>query len=224
MPAATTDPPAVDIAEAEAVLDQVLRRNRVGRKQFMLKVEMDACHRALAESDVTISDELLPAEYERAYGERVRVRHIQLDSLSDVRAVRERLRAGEPFADLAKQLSRNTVTGMNGGLLPTFSRYDEDVPPLLRDTAFELEVGQISNAIQQDGSYHVLLLDARYPASNVDIEYVKDELHRRLRRRIVQDRMVEIAGRLFDRAKIEIRDPMLRKQFEARYVRPREDR
>lgn len=224
LPAGASDTANVNMNEAEALLDQMLRRNHVSRKQFMLKVEMDACHRALAEHSVTVTDDLLPAEYERTYGERVRVRHIQLDSLAEAQKVRDRLNAGDSFADLAKQFSRNTVTGMNGGLLPPFSRYDEDVPPLLRDTAFALSVGQVSNVIQEDGSYQIIQLDARYPASSVDIEYVKDELRRRVRRRLVQEAMVDIASQLFDRAKIEIHDPMLRSQFRSRYLRPAGDR
>lgn len=224
LPAGASESAGVDLPQAEALLEQMLRRNRVGRKQFMLKVEMDACLRKLAEGAVTVTDEMLPAEYERAYGERVRVRHIQLDSLAEVHEVRAHLNAGESFADLAAKRSRNTVTGMNGGMLPPFSKFDEDVPPLLRDTAFELTVGQVSNAIQQDGVYQIIMLDARFPASSVSIDFVKDELRRRLRRRLVQEAMVDIASQLFDRAKVEIHDPVLRAQFRSRYVRPGDGR
>lgn len=216
LPGGHATPEQVDAAEAERLLEQVLARNHVGRRQFMLKVEMDAYLRKLAESQVVVTDEMLPAEYERCYGERVQVRHIQLDSLADVQQVRERLAAGESFGDVARACSRNTVTGMNGGLLPPFSRHD-DAPALLKEAAFALEVGQVSATIAENGVFQVLRLEQRFPASQVRLEYVKDELRRRLRDRLVAERMVDLAAGLFDRAVIRISDPSLAEQFRVRY-------
>ncbi len=206
----------LDHDNAERVLETMLARNHLSKAQFMIRIEQNAYLRKLAERSVVVDDRLLAAEYERAYGERVRIRHMQLNSLSEVTEVRTRLAEGADFELLIAKYSRNNVTATAGGLLPAFSR-DDDVPPLLRDAAFALGEGRISNPIHEEGSYHLIRLEQRIAASSVPIDEVRDELRVRLRRRLIDARMRQIAADLFDDARIEIRDATLLQQFRANY-------
>lgn len=207
---------AFDRESAERVLGAMLHRNRVSQTQFMIRMEQNAWLRKLAEREAEVKDDMLAAEHKRAYGERVRIRHAQLDSLAEVSEVRERLAAGEDFELLVRKYSRNEVTAAAGGLLPAFSRYD-DVPPLLRDAAFALNEGQVSNPIYEGGAYHMIRLERRFPASAVSAELVKDELRERVHRRMVGERMRQLAAELFDNATIEITDSGMLHRFREKY-------
>ena len=206
----------LDHNNAERVLATMLDRNHLSRTQFMIRIEQNAYLRKLAKREVVVDDRLLAAEYERAYGERVRIRHMQLNTLSEVAEVRARLAEGADFDLLVAKYSRNNATATAGGLLPAFSR-DDDVPPLLRDAAFALREGRISNPIHEEGAYHLIKLEQRFEASSVPIDEVRDELRVRLRRRLIDERMRQIAADLFDDARIEIGDAALRRRFQQKY-------
>lgn len=209
-----------DRATAEQLLDAMLLRNGISKTQFMLKIEQDANLRKAAEQDVVVDDSQLTAEHDRAYGERVQVRHIQLNTLSEVAEVRAQLDAGGDFELLVGKYSRNQITAPAGGLLPPFSRHD-DVPPLLRQAAFSLEEGQVSDTIFEDNTYHIIRLERRFPPTEIPVDHVRDELRRRLRRRLVEDRMRQLAADLFDNADIRIDNPTLLHQFQERYPNAR---
>jgi len=209
-----------DRPAAERVLDGMLARNGVSKTQFMLKIEQDAYLRKVADRDLVVDDGLLTAEHDRAYGPRVQVRHMQLNSLAEVSQVRAELDAGVDFELLVRKYSRNEVTAAAGGLLPPFSRHD-DVPPLLREAAFELQEGQISNAIREDGTYHLIRLERRFPPTEISADLVRDELRTRLHRRLVEQRMRQLAADLFDAADIQLTDPTLLRRFREKHPNAR---
>ena len=82
-----------ECSAAERLLEAMLARNGVSKTQFMLKIEQDAHLRKVAGRDLVVDDSLLTAEHDRAYGPRVQVRHIQLNSLAEVSQVRAELDA-----------------------------------------------------------------------------------------------------------------------------------
>jgi hypothetical protein len=53
------------------------------------------------------------------------------------------------------------------------------------------------------------------------VDLVRDELRARLRRRLVEDRMRQLAADLFDNADIRIDNPTLLRQFQERYPNAR---
>jgi hypothetical protein len=209
-----------DRAAAERLLDAMLLRNGISKTQFMLKIEQDANLRKAAEQDVVVDDSQLTAEHDRAYGERVQVRHMQLNTLSEVAEVREQLDAGVDFELLVRKYSRNQITAAAGGLLPPFSRHD-DVPPLLRQAAFSLQEGQISDTFFEDNTYQIIRLERRFPPTEISVDLVREELRSRLRRRLVEDRMRQLAADLFDNADIEIADLTLLRQLQEQYPNAR---
>lgn len=215
--ATVADNEAFNRDEAEALLTEVLRRNNVPRTHFMLKVEHDAALRRLAEKQIVVRDDMLPGEYKRLYGERLQVRHIQLNDLREVRQAQSRLAAGEDFAAVARALSHNPLTAADGGLLPPFSPADESVPPLLVETARQLDPGQVSNPIYIDGLYHLIRLERRIPPSDVPLDQVRDRLRESLRNRLITERMQELAAEIFDHATLRWYDERLRRRFAERY-------
>jgi parvulin-like peptidyl-prolyl isomerase len=217
VPAATQ--PVLGKEVRETLLSQILARRGVSREEFNLAMERQAYLRKIAAKQLKIDDKMLRAHYEVMYDERVQVRHIQLADWRDVARAQKLLAAGKAFADVARLHSQNPRTAPEGGLLPPFSRQGDDIPPLLRETAFRLEVGQVSNPIRINSEYHLVKPIKRFPRSKVKFEHVKEVVRLKLIERLLPEVMARIERDLFDKAKrrIVITVPVLRKQFQDRH-------
>lgn len=205
-----------DRRTAEEVLNDFLAAKNVSRAEYMMRMRQNAYLRKLAQREVKVDDAALPDEYERAYGEKVLVRCIQVSSPEKVKQVRAALDDGKDFELIARQMSENRYVAARGGLLPPFTRYD-DVPRLLRDAAFALRPGEVSSTIHENEAFYIIRLEKRFAASQVGIENVKDQLRARLRDRLVRERMDRVAAEVFNAAAIRIYDPAMREAFRRRY-------
>ena len=85
---------------------------------------------------------------------RVKCSHILVQKQSEALAILERLKKGEKFAVLAKELSIDRGSGKRGGDLGYFSR-GKMVKPFEQE-AFKLNVGQISEPVKTEFGYHVI--------------------------------------------------------------------
>ena len=205
-----------DRAVAESLLDTVLAERNISREEFFITLRRNAYLRKLIEADLVFSEEQLRAEFARAYGDRVQVRHIQLAGAADAGRIKERLAAGEDFSDLASRYSANADSARNRGLLEPFASQDEEVPALFRQTALCLAPGQVSPVIRVGEWHHILKLEQRLPAETRDFTEVRGELERRLREREAELKMRELYETLLRDAEVDVRDPVLREAFERR--------
>jgi len=103
----------------------------------------------------------------------VRARHIQFsidptltgdkkkvavdEAMKKVEAARAALKRGEAFEDVAKSMSDDTVTRVNGGDLGSFSRgtYNE----VIEKTAFSLKPGQVSEPVISPAGVHLVRVE-----------------------------------------------------------------
>ena len=217
-PLSSMTPGPLDREAARRVLDQVLAQRNMSRQEFDIITRRNAYLRKIVESEQLIIDGQLRQEYERIYGERVQVRHIQLGTLADVERVKERLAAGEDFAELAGRYSANSATAPNQGVLDPFSASDERVPAILRETAFPLAPGEISSAVRVGQWYHLLKLEKRLPPQTCKFEDVRDDVERSVRDRLAGPAMYALFERLFREATIRIHDPALAKAFDRKHL------
>jgi foldase protein PrsA len=216
-PLASVTPDSVDKAESERVLQRILSERNISESEFNLVLERNAILRKIVESQIAFSEYQLRDELERTYGERVRVRHIQLATSGEIARLRERLHKGEDFPDLAIRYSANRASAERGGLLEPFSQNDDRLPFAFREAAFGLSVGDVSDPIRIGEWYHILRLEQRLPAEPQDIESVRPELEARLRERLVEPAMFDLYEKLFQQATIRIHDPVLREAFERKH-------
>lgn len=86
--------------------------------------------------------------------EQSHARHILVETEDEAKAVIDRLKAGEDFADLAAELSTDTGSGANGGDLGFVPR-GRFVDPI-DEAVFSLPIGQISEPIQTQFGWHVV--------------------------------------------------------------------
>jgi len=213
----TTAP--VDRTAAEGLLDTVLAERNISREEFLVTLRRNAYLRKIVQSQQVITDDQLRAEFARRFGERVQVRHIQLGSAAEAGRVQDRLAAGEDFVDLASRYSANTASARKQGLLAPFSAADEEIPAALRQAAFALQPGQVSNVVRVGEWYHLLKLDRVLPSEPRDFDQVRGELERDLRDRVSEAAMRELYEKLFQQANIDVRDPAVRPAFERKHGR-----
>lgn len=221
-PDAPLDAGALD--EAKLLLDEFLQAKNISRLEWNLRMEQNAILRKIAEAEVdrlTLSEDLLRDEYEMTYGPRVQIRHIQLSSRQKVAEVRRQLAAGEDFELVARKFSENQITAARGGLMPPISRLDPAVTPLIRETAFSLNPGQVASPVHEGNWFHILKLERKFPPSNIPFENADQELLRhKLRDRLVRSRHEDLEAELFQSATVDIRHEKLRGQFERKHRQP----
>lgn len=208
---------SADSDSAERSLEAAMAARNVSPEELDLILRRNACLRKCVEADLAVSEMELHEEMDRVYGQRVEVRHIQLATPGEVDRVLERWVAGAAFEDLARTHSANEASAARGGLLEPFSRGSEEVPPLLRQTAFAMEPGAVSPAIRVGPWYHLLRLERRIPAESRDLGSVRAELERQVRERRTEAGMFALYEKLFRAATIEIPDADLRAAFSKRH-------
>lgn len=202
-----------DVDEAQRVLSRLLAERNISQDEFDLVLRRNALLRAIVLADRKFSNDELQAEYDRAYGETVTVRHMQLASLADAARIRERLLDGEQFEALASTYSVNVASRRRGGLLDPFTRSDDRVPEALRAAAFDLTPGTVSSPVRVGEWYHLLRLEKKEDANPVPLESCRDELQRRLQDRVAEPAMRALYEKLFEDATITIHDPVLQRAF-----------
>lgn len=204
---------SLDEKSADKLLDTVIAQKRISPDEFDLVLRRNAYLRRIIEHDKPFTELDYQAEYDRAYGERVRVRHIQLATTAEVARIQERLDAGDSFEDLARKYSANQASAKNGGLLEPFARSEDRIPEIFRQTAFALKPGTVSGAVHAGDWYQLIRVEERLPAEHPKMADVKDELTRRLRERLSDQAMYTLYEKLVGEATIEVFDPLLREVY-----------
>ena len=85
---------------------------------------------------------------------KIKCSHILVAKQSEAIAILARLKAGEKFGKLAKELSLDSGSAKRDGNLGYFTK-GKMVKPF-EDTAFKLQVGQISEPVKSEYGYHII--------------------------------------------------------------------
>jgi peptidyl-prolyl cis-trans isomerase C len=113
------------------------------------------------------------------------------------RELREQIKEGADFGELAKADSDDSLSASNGGDLGFFSRGEMEVP--FDKAAFALEVGQVSDVVETSYGYHIIKVTDHKDASVVPFEDVKDDIMDRLK----QERRAEFIRSYIESLKAE---------------------
>ena len=118
--------------------------------------------------------------------ERVHARHILLTLAPDaptaevervrgqILAAKKRIEAGEPFEDVAQELSQDPGSKERGGDLDFFAR--GQMVKEFEDAAFALTPGQISDPVKSSFGFHLIRVDERQDALTRPLESVREEI------------------------------------------------
>jgi len=86
--------------------------------------------------------------------EQIWARHILVADEETAKSVEERLKAGEDFGNLARELSTDTGSAPAGGDLNWFD--PEQMVPEFADAVRKLEIGEISDPVQSQYGFHII--------------------------------------------------------------------
>jgi parvulin-like peptidyl-prolyl isomerase len=86
--------------------------------------------------------------------EQVWARHILVETEAEAKTISERLQKGEDFAAIAKESSKDTGSGANGGDLGWFGK--GAMVAEFETAAFSMKVGEISKPIKSQFGYHII--------------------------------------------------------------------
>lgn len=142
-------------------------------------IKVNAKIEKLLGPDVKIEEDEMKAYFEEnkeSFGEKEQVKasHILVDSEDKAKEVKEKLQAGEDFADLAKEYSIDTSNNEQGGELGFFAR--GAMVKEFEDVAFSMETGQISDPVKTEFGYHIIKVEDKKPAKEATYEESKDEV------------------------------------------------
>lgn len=197
----------------QQLIDRWLLARGVSAEELRLAMQRQALLRKLAGQRIKLDETTIRDEFARMYGAKVQIRHIELASQRDVDRIKPYVDAGEDFARLAQQYSTNEVSASKGGLLPPFTRHDETIPGALRQAAYALSPGQLSNPIKVENRYHLIKLERIIEPTVIRFEDVRPAVEASLRNRVLQPEMERLLSELQQRAKLTIHDDVLRAQY-----------
>jgi foldase protein PrsA len=85
---------------------------------------------------------------------KIKCLHILVKKNSEALMVLDRIKNGESFTNLAKELSIDKASGKRGGDLGFFRK--GTMVKQFEDVAFRLEKGQISKPVKTEFGYHII--------------------------------------------------------------------
>jgi len=99
-------------------------------------------------------DTVFLEEQYKNYVVKVDANHILVDDDAQLKVVQEKLKAGEDFAEVAKEYSKDPGSATNGGALGYFDR--NKMVPEFEEAAFNLEISEVSEPVQTQFGYHII--------------------------------------------------------------------
>ena len=188
---------------------------RVGEQR---KVRMLLLDRDQARMRITIP----PTEVQRYYNnnlpqyqmpEQIRASHILLNTGGkDEAAVRTQaegilaqIKGGADFAELARKVSEDEGSKVNGGDLDYFTR--GRMVPEFEQAAFALEIGQTSDIVQSQFGFHIIRVTDKKPAVTRPLEDARGEIEDLLKSQRADEqlaaRAADLAGEIEDAADLD---------------------
>ena len=157
-----------------------------------------------ATTKAAVSEEAMKKVYDDAANAKkgemeVHARHILLPTEDDARAALKRLQAGEDFAKLATELSKDP--GSEGGDLGYFTQ--DKMVPEFAETAFKLDVGKVSDPVKSQFGWHIIKVEDKRAKPFPAYDSVKDQIARY----VAQKAQGELILKLREGVKIERSEP-----------------
>jgi peptidyl-prolyl cis-trans isomerase C len=192
-----------------AQLQEEQRRDLVNAKTIEAEV---APKLAVTDADLDTFYKANPDQFKEQ--ETVRASHIlfsvakdaapaaKLATKTEAEGVLKRVKAGEDFAALAKQYSKDPGSAAVGGDLNFFPK-GQMVPPF-DAAAFAMKPGDISDLVETDFGYHIIKLTEKRTGRTVPLAEVKDRLSEFLKQRKQQELVQQYLLGLKTKYKVEV--------------------
>jgi parvulin-like peptidyl-prolyl isomerase len=120
-------------------------------------------------------------------------------------AIAARVKKGEPFDKLAKELSEDPSAKENSGDLDFFTK--EAMVPEFSKAAFSMKKDEISDPVRSQFGYHVIKVTDRKDAETVTLEKAKPQLLAYLQRQKKQSEIEKIVKDIRAKAEVKVNLP-----------------
>ena len=117
----------------------------------------------------------------------------------------DRAKKGESFEKIAKEVSQDQTSAVNGGELPWFGQGEMEAP--FDAAAFALKPGQLSDVIQTQYGYHVIKVEGTRMGTGIPYDQVKDQILQHLAQQETQEYFKKELDSLRAKAKVTIEAP-----------------
>ncbi len=129
--------------------------------------------------DAAVTDEALKAAYDAKYANlepqtEYNAAHILVETEEQAKELKAKIEAGEDFATLAKENSKDTGSGAAGGDLGWFG-LGMMVKPF-EEAVVAAEVGKVSEPVQSQFGWHIILVKETRPKAAPTLDEVRDQL------------------------------------------------
>ncbi len=154
-------------------------------KEYEETLQVESALRRLRTTDLAATDTDVEkyyndhrAEYDKPM--ELLANHILVSSESDAQTAMARVKSGEAFEKVAKEMSKDPATAVRGGKLAPFRR--GTLVPEFEDAAFALKNGEVSGIVKTQFGFHIIkkLGEKQLPAR--PFAELKDEIRQKLER------------------------------------------
>ena len=199
---------------------QLKAEKRLTDAEFDIGFRTTAALRKVARPQIAgqVTDAAVRQAFGLLYGENRRIADVVVQNVVEVAEVHRRLKGGEPFEMVAREMSLDKLTREVGGHWPPFSAKTPGVPPVIMEAAFGMTVGEVSHDPIVDGDrYHVIKLLEVIPPKVVRYDDVKADVRRQVEEQVEQSAVNQLRKQVQQIALqgITIDDPTLRKAWDA---------
>ncbi len=210
------------------VLEQLIQQQLLGQQQEELTQQnaltLDNETRSLLAvqtvnaltSDV-VTDEAVQAAYDAQFAEfegedEFDASHILVESEDEAKALKAQLDDGADFAEMAREHSTGP-SGPNGGALGWFGK--GQMVPEFENAVLGLEKGEISDPVQTQFGWHLVILNDKRKSEAPALEAVRDELAQTIQQEAIQAHIDELTQQAqIERAALEGAGPEVIRQLD----------
>jgi parvulin-like peptidyl-prolyl isomerase len=203
-----------EIINKEMLYQEALKKNLDKSPEFREKLEEFKKLTLVTElfekeilTGAKVSDEEAKEYYEKHREEftpitQIKASHILVKTESEAGKVFDRLKKGEKFGDIAKAVSIDTGSAVNGGDLGYFTQ--GQMVPEFEQAAAGLDVGEISAPVRTQFGYHIIKVTDKKKGSPIEFEKLGDMIAQRLSAERQKDTFEQYIQKLKNSYKIEI--------------------
>ncbi|MEM7089955.1 MAG: peptidylprolyl isomerase [Pseudomonadota bacterium] len=210
------------------ILEQLIQQHLLGQEQDELNTlnalrlenearSLRAVQTVNALIDTVITDEAIQAAYDAQFADfagedEFDASHILVETEEEAQEIKAQLDDGADFAELAQQRSTGP-SGPNGGALGWFGK--GQMVPEFETAVLELEKGQVSDPVQTQFGWHVVMLNDTRTSEAPALDSVRADLAQTLQQEAVQARIDELTQQAqIDRPVLEGAGPEIVRQLD----------
>lgn len=192
-----------------AILDQLIQQtalvqSREGEVPAVVEISLDNERRSLLAADAIESamaevgsEDEIRAAYDAKYADgkgevEFNASHILVETQEAADAIKAELDEGADFAEIAKAKSTGP-SGPSGGELGWFS--DGQMVPEFQEAVNTLQSGQVSDPVQTQFGWHVIILNDKRDKEAPELEAVAAQLLGELRQNALEDKIEELTSK-----------------------------